>query len=67
MQYQYKGRLQTTVWLELQQRRFVVAARKMRVFENRVLSRTLAPKRWEVTEDRRKLQNEELHNFYSRN
>jgi hypothetical protein len=35
------------------------------VFENRVLRRILGPKRDQVTGDWRKLQNEELHNFYS--
>jgi hypothetical protein len=35
------------------------------VFENRVLKRIFGPKRDEVTGDRRKLHNEELHNFHS--
>jgi hypothetical protein len=35
------------------------------VFENRVLRRIVGPKRDEVTEDWRKLHNEELHNLYS--
>jgi hypothetical protein len=35
------------------------------VFENRVLRRIFGPKRVEVTEDCRKLHNEELHNSYS--
>jgi hypothetical protein len=35
------------------------------VFENRVLRRTVGPKRDEVTGDWRKLHHEELHNFYS--
>jgi hypothetical protein len=35
------------------------------VFENRVLRRIFGPKREEVTEDWRKLHNEELHNLYS--
>jgi hypothetical protein len=35
------------------------------VFENRVLRTTFGPKRDEVTEDWRKLHNEELHNSYS--
>jgi hypothetical protein len=35
------------------------------VFENRVLSRIFAPKRDEVTGERRKLYNEELHNLNS--
>jgi hypothetical protein len=37
----------------------------LRVFENRVLRRIFGPKRDEVTVDRRKLHNEELHNLYS--
>jgi hypothetical protein len=37
----------------------------VRVFENRVLRRIFAPKWDEVTEGRRKLNNEELHNLYS--
>jgi hypothetical protein len=35
------------------------------VFENRVLRRIFGPKRDEVTEDWRKLHNEEFHNLYS--
>jgi hypothetical protein len=35
------------------------------VFENRVLRRIVGPKRNEVTGNRRKLHNEELHNLYS--
>jgi hypothetical protein len=35
------------------------------VFENRVLRRTFAPQRGEVTEGWRKLYNDELHNLYS--
>jgi hypothetical protein len=35
------------------------------VFENRVLRRISGPKRDEVTGERRKLHNEELHNLYS--
>jgi hypothetical protein len=35
------------------------------VFVNRVLRRTLGPKRDEVTGGWRKLHNEELHNLYS--
>jgi hypothetical protein len=35
------------------------------VFENRVLSRIFGPKRDEVTEEWRKIHNEELHNLYS--
>jgi hypothetical protein len=35
------------------------------VFENRVLRRIFGPTRDEVTEDWRKLHNEELHNLYS--
>jgi hypothetical protein len=38
---------------------------RLRVFENRVLSRIFGPKRDEVTGDWRRLHNEELHNFYS--
>ena len=37
----------------------------MRVFENRVLRRTFGPKRDEVTEEWRKLHNEELNDLYS--
>jgi hypothetical protein len=35
------------------------------LFENRVLRRIFGPKRDEVTGERRKLHNEELHNLYS--
>jgi hypothetical protein len=35
------------------------------VFEKRVLRRIFGPKRDEVTEEWRKLHNEELDNFYS--
>jgi hypothetical protein len=35
------------------------------VFENRVLRRIFGPKREEVTRDWRKMNNWELHNFYS--
>jgi hypothetical protein len=38
---------------------------RLRVFENRVLRRIFVPKRDEVTEEWRKLHNEELHNLYS--
>jgi hypothetical protein len=38
---------------------------RLRVFENRVLRRMFGPKRDQVTGDRRKLHNEELHNFHS--
>jgi hypothetical protein len=38
---------------------------KLRVFENRVLRRIFGPNRDGVTEVRRKLHNEELHNVYS--
>jgi hypothetical protein len=38
---------------------------KLRVFENRVLRRIFGPKRDEVTGERRKLHNEELHDLYS--
>jgi hypothetical protein len=39
--------------------------RRLRVFENRVLRRIFGPKRDEVTGERRKLYNEELHDLYS--
>jgi hypothetical protein len=38
---------------------------RLRVFENRVLSRIFGPKRDEVTGGWRKLHNEELHGLYS--
>jgi hypothetical protein len=38
---------------------------RLRVFENRVLSRTVGPKRDEVMGNWRKLHNEELRNLYS--
>jgi hypothetical protein len=38
---------------------------RLRVYENRVLRRIFGPKRDEVTGERRKLHNEELHNLYS--
>jgi hypothetical protein len=38
---------------------------RQRVFENRVLRRIFGPKRDEVTEELRKLHNEELRNMYS--
>jgi hypothetical protein len=38
--------------------------RRLRVFENRVLRRVFGPKRDEVTGEWRKLQNEELSDFY---
>jgi hypothetical protein len=38
---------------------------RLRVFEKRVLRRTSGPKRDEVTGERRKLHNGELHNLYS--
>jgi hypothetical protein len=38
---------------------------RLRVFENRVLRRIFGLKRDEVTENWRKLHNEELHNLYS--
>jgi hypothetical protein len=37
----------------------------LREFENRVRRRIFDPKRDEVTGDKRKLHNEELHNLYS--
>jgi hypothetical protein len=39
--------------------------RKLRVFENRVLRKVFAPKRDEVTGERRKLHNEELNDLCS--
>ena len=39
--------------------------RRLRVFENRVLRKVFGPKRDEVTEEWRKLHNEELNNLYS--
>jgi hypothetical protein len=39
--------------------------RRLRVFENRVLSRVFGPKRDEVTGEWRKLHNEELNDLYS--
>jgi dihydrofolate reductase len=39
--------------------------RRLRVFENRVLSRVFGTKRDEVTEEWRKLHNEELNDLYS--
>ena len=39
--------------------------RRLRVFENRVLSRVFGPKRDEVTGEWRKLHNEELRDLYS--
>jgi hypothetical protein len=39
--------------------------RRLRVFENRVLRRVFGPKRDEVTEEWRKLHNEELNDLYS--
>jgi hypothetical protein len=38
---------------------------RLRVFENRVLSRIFGPKRYEATVGWRKLYNEELHGLYS--
>jgi hypothetical protein len=38
---------------------------RLRVFENRVLTRICVPKRDELIEGWRKLHNEELHNLYS--
>jgi hypothetical protein len=38
---------------------------RLRVFENKVLSRTFGPKRDEVTGGWRKLHNEELRDLYS--
>ena len=39
--------------------------RRLRVFENRVLRRVFVPKRDEVTEEWRKLRNEELSDLYT--
>ena len=39
--------------------------RRLRVSESGVLRRIFGPKRDEVTEERRKLRNEELHDLYS--
>jgi hypothetical protein len=39
--------------------------RRLRVFENRMLRRIFGPKRDEVTEEWRKLHNEELNSLYS--
>jgi hypothetical protein len=38
---------------------------RLRVFESRVLMGIFGPRKDEVTEDLRKLHNEELHNLYS--
>jgi len=38
---------------------------RLRVFENRVLRKIFGPKRDEVTEEWRKLHNEELNDLYS--
>jgi hypothetical protein len=38
--------------------------RRLRIFENRVLRRVFGPKRDEVTEEWRKLRNEELNDLY---
>jgi hypothetical protein len=38
---------------------------RLRLFENRVLRRIFSPKRDEVTEERRTLDNEELYSLYS--
>jgi hypothetical protein len=40
-------------------------SRRLRVFENKVLRRVFGHKRGEVTEERRKLHNEELNDLYS--
>jgi hypothetical protein len=39
--------------------------RRQRVFENKVLRRIFGPKRDKVTEEWRKLHNEEFHDLYS--
>ena len=41
-----------------------VFERRLRVFENRVLRRVFGPKRDEVTEEWRRLHNEELNDLY---
>ena len=41
--------------------------RRLRMFENRVLRRIFGPKRDDVTEECRKLRNEELNDLYSPN
>jgi hypothetical protein len=38
---------------------------RLRVFENRVLRRIFGPKRYEVTEEWRRLHNEKLYDLYS--
>jgi hypothetical protein len=38
---------------------------RLRVFENRVLRRIFGPKRDGITEEWRRLHNEELHDLYS--
>jgi hypothetical protein len=38
---------------------------RLRIFENRVLWRMFGPKKDDVTEERRKLNNEELNDLYS--
>jgi hypothetical protein len=38
--------------------------RKLRVFENRVLRRIFGPKMYEVTEEWRKLHNEDINDLY---
>jgi hypothetical protein len=43
------------------------AERRLRVLENRVLRKLFGPKRDEVTEEWRKLHNEELNDLYSPN
>lgn len=41
--------------------------RRLKLFENRVLSKVLDTRRTQVTEDWRTLHNEDLHEFYSPN
>jgi hypothetical protein len=43
----------------------VIKLSRLKVFENRVVRRTFGPKRDEVTEEWRKLHNEELNDLYS--
>jgi hypothetical protein len=38
---------------------------RLRVFENRVMARIFGPKREEAAGSRRRVHNEELHNFYA--
>jgi hypothetical protein len=42
----------------------ILASRRLRVFENRVMRRIFGPKRDEVTGELRKVHNEELNDLY---